>query len=166
MQLEKHELELKSLLGNLLLRLSSKRLQDRIRDYPLNHHDILLSESGQSSAAQAMRAVLNELSPRVDQRLETYELSDALEEIVNALSLVCITQSIILLSTTYRLHRSHNATPTQLCSHEHALCTGNEGNKPYQGALLRVSNKLQRRPIDKGNPSRGKSSFIFCAVLR
>ncbi|TDL28964.1 hypothetical protein BD410DRAFT_811933 [Rickenella mellea] len=89
-QLEKHEAEIRSLLGNTLLRIQSHKLLERLppssQTLPLEH-SILLPRSDTRVPGDAMQLHLGGLSLRVSQHLNKCEVADALGVIVDCLAL-------------------------------------------------------------------------------
>ena len=81
-QLLKHSREIVSLLGNLFMRATSDKIMKKVADVkPRN--PLLVSES---SASKPLLDALKVLAPKFDDNLRKFELADAVEAVVAALS--------------------------------------------------------------------------------
>ena len=90
-QVEKHEHEIRSLLGNFYLRLQNETINARLPE--TNHdipfmRDILLDASNDGKEGAAVRDKLLSLKGRVHEGLANHDVGEALDEIVDCLNIV------------------------------------------------------------------------------
>ncbi len=84
-QLQKHSREIISLLGNLFMRATSRKIMRKVSQ--VKRPDVkLISESSMVSPTLRM---LKTLAPQVDAHLRAFQVTDAIEATVQALSEVC-----------------------------------------------------------------------------
>lgn len=87
-QLEKHADEIRSLLGNFFLRITSKKIQKRVASAPQLTFIQLLDQSLDGPNGDVLSS-LRSLKGRVEQCMEKFEVGDALDAIILVLREVC-----------------------------------------------------------------------------
>lgn len=104
-QVEKHELEIRSLLGNFYLRMQNEAINARLPesnlDAPLDRN-ILLDARNDGKEGTAVRENLLGLKSRVQDSLERHDVGRALDEIVNCLNIVRVYSHLATSGVTQR----------------------------------------------------------------
>lgn len=87
-QLEKHSRELMSLLGNLYLRITSKKIQERTAGVEAESIAEIASQAPEGSTLKDLLSSVSSLNSLVQKRMQGLLVADALEDIMSTLQKV------------------------------------------------------------------------------